>query len=429
MYYEPLSHKMRPTVIEEIVGQQHIIGPQSPLYKMIQNGHVPSLLFYGEPGTGKTSLAYAIAGSTKKDFYALNATTAGKKDVENVIEEARLTRNALLFLDEIHRFNKSQQDSLLKALEEGVFTLIGATTENPFHSVNGAIRSRCGQIKQLKPLSADDIKTLIRRALTDEVKGLGKLHIQMDERMIAAIADTTSDGRTALNLLEDIVMASDRDEDGKVLVKLETVEQCIENKGFTHDKKGDIYYSLLSSFQKSIRGSDVDAALHYLARLLEGGDLVAICRRLLVIGYEDIGLANPELSARVLPAIQTVERLGLPEARIPLAQITIELCLSAKSNSAYKALDAAIADVRKGKTGEIPMHLRDAHYQGANELGHGVGYKYPHDYPNGWVNQTYLPKELENVQYYQPKNAGEEKKLLLIHQRLEQLRKDNGKKV
>lgn len=429
MYYEPLSHKMRPTVIEEIVGQQHIIGPQSPLYKMIQNGHVPSLLFYGEPGTGKTSLAYAIAGSTKKDFYALNATTAGKKDVENVIEEARLTRNALLFLDEIHRFNKSQQDSLLKALEEGVFTLIGATTENPFHSVNGAIRSRCGQIKQLRPLSADDIKTLIRRALTDEVKGLGKLHIQMDERMIAAIADTTSDGRTALNLLEDIVMASDRDEDGKVLVKLETVEQCIENKGFTHDKKGDIYYSLLSSFQKSIRGSDVDAALHYLARLLEGGDLVAICRRLLVIGYEDIGLANPELSARVLPAIQTVERLGLPEARIPLAQITIELCLSAKSNSAYKALDAAIADVRKGKTGEIPMHLRDAHYQGANELGHGVGYKYPHDYPNGWVNQTYLPKELENVQYYQPKNAGEEKKLLLIHQRLEQLRKDNGKKV
>jgi len=427
MYYEPLSHKMRPTVIEEIVGQQHIIGPQSPLYKMIQNGHVPSLLFYGEPGTGKTSLAYAIAGSTKKDFYALNATTAGKKDVENVIEEARLTRNALLFLDEIHRFNKSQQDSLLKALEEGVFTLIGATTENPFHSVNGAIRSRCGQIKQLRPLSADDIKTLIRRALTDEVKGLGKLHIQMDERMIAAIADTTSDGRTALNLLEDIVMASDRDEDGKVLVKLETVEQCIENKGFTHDKKGDIYYSLLSSFQKSIRGSDVDAALHYLARLLEGGDLVAICRRLLVIGYEDIGLANPELSARVLPAIQTVERLGLPEARIPLAQITIELCLSAKSNSAYKALDAAIADVRKGKTGEIPMHLRDAHYQGANELGHGVGYKYPHDYPNGWVQQIYLPEELENVQYYQPKHAGEEKKLLLIHQRLEQLRKGNGK--
>lgn len=427
MYYEPLSHKMRPTVIEEIVGQQHIIGPQSPLYKMIQNGHVPSLLFYGEPGTGKTSLAYAIAGSTKKDFYALNATTAGKKDVESVIEEARLTRNALLFLDEIHRFNKSQQDSLLKALEEGIFVLIGATTENPFHSVNGAIRSRCGQIKQLKPLSSNDIVTLIKRALTDEVKGLGKHHIQMDEKMIEAIAETTSDGRTALNLLEDIVMASDRDDDGRVLVELATVEQCIENKGFTHDKKGDIYYSLLSSFQKSIRGSDVDAALHYLARLLEGGDLVAICRRLLVIGYEDIGLANPELSARVLPAIQTVERLGLPEARIPLAQITIELCLSAKSNSAYKALDAAIADVRKGKTGEIPMHLRDAHYQGANELGHGVGYKYPHDYPNGWVNQIYLPEELENVQYYQPKNAGEEKKLLLIHQRLDQLRKGNGK--
>ena len=426
MYYEPLSHRMRPTVIEEIVGQQHIIGPQSPLYKMIKNGHVPSLLFYGEPGTGKTSLAYAIAGSTKRDFYALNATTAGKKDVENIIEEARLTRNALLFLDEIHRFNKSQQDSLLKALEEGIFVLIGATTENPFHSVNSAIRSRCGQIKQLKPLRTEDIKILIERALHDEVKGLGKQKIEMSDEMIAAIANTTSDGRTALNLLEDIIMASDRDENNHIKVELSTVEQCIENKGFTHDKKGDIYYSLLSSFQKSIRGSDADAALHYLARLLEGGDLVAICRRLLVIGYEDIGLANPELSARVLPAIQTVERLGLPEARIPLAQITIELCLSAKSNSAYKALDAAIADVRKGKMGEIPTHLRDAHYQGAKELGHGVGYKYPHDYPNGWVNQTYMPKELENVHYYQPKNAGEEKKLALIHQRLEQLRKGSS---
>ncbi|MGM9928268.1 MAG: replication-associated recombination protein A [Bacillus sp. (in: firmicutes)] len=427
MYREPLSHKMRPTKIEEVVGQQHIIGPQSPLRKMIENGHVPSMLFYGEPGTGKTSLAYAIAGSTKKDFYALNATTAGKKDVENVIEEARLTRNAILFLDEIHRFNKSQQDSLLKALEEGIFVLIGATTENPFHSVNGAIRSRCGQIKQLKPLTPDDIKTLIQRALTDEVKGLGKLQVQMEDAMIEKIAETTSDGRTALNLLEDIVMASDRNDEGVWLVEKATVEQCIENKGFTHDKKGDIYYSLLSSFQKSIRGSDVNAALHYLARLIEGGDLVAISRRLLVIGYEDIGLANPELCARVLPAIQTVERLGLPEARIPLAQITVELCLSAKSNSAYKALDAAINDVRKGRVGEIPMHLRDAHYQGAKDLGHGVGYKYPHDYPNGWVQQTYLPQELEGVQYYQPKNAGEEKKFLLIHQRLENLRNKKEK--
>lgn len=423
MYQEPLSHRLRPTVIEDIVGQDHIIGPHSALYKMIQNGHVPSMLLYGEPGTGKTSLAYAIAGSTKRDFYALNATTCGKKDVESVIEEARLTRNALLFLDEIHRFNKSQQDSLLKALEEGVFVLIGATTENPFHSVNGAIRSRCGQIKQLKPLSAKAIKQLLQRAIQDADKGLGKMNIHIEDTLLDKIAATTTDGRTALNLIEDIVMASDRDEQGSVVVQEETVIQSIENKGFSHDKKGDMYYSLLSSFQKSIRGSDVDAALHYLARLLEGGDLIAICRRLLVIGYEDIGLANPELSSRVLPAVQTVERLGMPEARIPLANIVIELCLSAKSNSAYVALDAAIADVRKGRTGDIPDHLKDAHYQGAKELGHGIGYKYPHDYPNGWVKQQYLPNELAGTTYYQPKNAGEEKKLSLIHERLNDLRK------
>ncbi|MEH6942353.1 replication-associated recombination protein A [Bacillus sp. JJ722] len=427
MYHEPLSHRLRPSIIEEVVGQEHIIGPKSALYKMIKNGHVPSMLLYGEPGTGKTSLAYAIAGSTKRDFYALNATTCGKKDVENVIEEARLTRNALLFLDEIHRFNKSQQDSLLKALEEGVFVLIGATTENPFHSVNSAIRSRCGQIKQLQPLSAPAIKKLLERAVTDADKGLGKMNISIEEPLLDKIAATTSDGRTALNLLEDIVMASERSEDGAIVVEEDTVNQSIENKGFTHDNKGDIYYSLLSSFQKSIRGSDVNAALHYLARLLEGGDLVAICRRLLVIGYEDIGLANPDLCARVLPAIQTVERLGLPEARIPLANVVIELCLSAKSNSAYTALDAAIADIRKGRTGDIPSHLKDAHYQGAKELGHGIGYKYPHDYPNSWVYQEYLPKELQDTVYYQPKNAGEEKKLAMIHDRLNGLRNQSKK--
>ncbi len=425
MYHEPLSHRLRPSTIEEMVGQEHIIGPRSALYKMIQNGHVPSMLLYGEPGTGKTSLAYAIAGSTKKDFYALNATTAGKKDVEAVIEEARLTRNALLFLDEIHRFNKSQQDSLLKALEEGVFVLIGATTENPFHSVNGAIRSRCGQIKQLKPLTHQNIKDLLTKAITDEQKGLGKMNIRMDEALLDLIADTTTDGRTALNLLEDIVMASDRADDGSIVVDEETVKESIENKGFSHDRNGDMHYSLLSGLQKSIRGSDVNAALHYLARLIEGGDETAIGRRLLVIGYEDIGLANPELCARLLPAIQSVERLGFPEARIPLANITIEMCLSAKSNTAYKALDEAIADVRRGRTGDIPDHLKDAHYDGAKVLGHGKGYKYPHDYPNSWVHQQYMPKELEDTIYYKPKQSGEEKKLFLINQRLQDL-KNNG---
>lgn len=422
---EPLSYRMRPTNIDQVVGQDEIIGPHTALYKMIKNGHLPSILLYGPPGTGKTSLAFAIAGSTKKDFYAINATTAGKKDVESIIDESRLTRNAIIFVDEIHRFNRSQQDSLLKALEEGIFTLIGATTENPFHSVNNAIRSRCGQIKQLKPLSSSSIIVLLKNALRDESNGLGKLNINIDENLLTLIAQSTGDGRTALNILEDIVWASDKDTEQKIIITEEVVKQCIQNKGFAHDKKGDIYYDLLSGFQKSIRGSDVDAALYYLARLLEGGDLVSIARRLLVIAYEDIGLANPELCSRVLPAIEAVERLGLPEGRIPLSVITIELCLSAKSNTAYKALDEAIQKVTKGKTYSIPPHLRDAHYEGAVKLGHGVEYKYPHDYPNSWVDQDYLPTELKNTKFYEPKEAGEEKRLSLIHKRLQSLRKQN----
>jgi putative ATPase len=420
---EPLSHRMRPRTIVEVVGQEDIIGPKTSLYRMIQNGHVPSMILYGPPGTGKTSLAFAIAGTNKKDFYALSATTTGKKEMESAIEEAKLTRNAILFIDEIHLLNKTQQDFLLKTLEEGVFTLIGATTENPYHSVRGAILSRIGQIKQLKHLSSSAILQLLKRALDDKANGLGKIHINISDELLELIARTTGDGRSALNLLENIVWASEKDETNQIVVTENTVKECIQNKGFTHDNKGDIFYNLLSSFQKSIRGSDVDAALHYLARLLEGGDLVSICRRLLVIAYEDIGLANSELCARILPAIQSVERLGLPEGRIPLSVVTIELCLSAKSNSAYKALDKAIDDVKKGKTGEIPTHLRDTHYQGAAKLGH-VGYQYPHDYPNGWVNQEYLPTELKNSIYYEPKESGEEKRLSQIHQRLNSLKKN-----
>jgi len=415
---------MRPRVIEDVVGQDHIIGENSALYKMIKKGHVPSLLFYGPPGTGKTSLAFAIANSTKKDFFPLHANTAGKKDIEDVVAEANLTRNAILFIDEIHLLNKTQQDALLKAMEEGIFTLIGATTENPFHSVRGAIRSRIGQIKQLKQLTEKDILCLLERALTDKGEGLGKYEIKIAQEDLLSIAQATGDARSALNLLEDIFWTADEDENGVFVITSEMVKQCIENKGFQHDKKGDIYYDLLSSFQKSIRGSDVNAALYYLARLLEGGDLVAISRRLLVIGYEDIGLANPELSARVLTAIQTVERLGLPEGRIPLAVIVVELCLSAKSNSAYKALDKAIEVVQKGKPYDIPPHLKDAHYQGAKELGNGQGYLYPHNYPNGWVKQQYLPNELSNTEFYQPVISGEEKRLAQIYERLNELSKE-----
>lgn len=422
---EPLSYRMRPTKLSEFVGQSHIIGENTALYQMIQNGHVPSMLLYGAPGTGKTSLAFAISNEVKGDFYALNATTAGKKELEDLIERARLDERAILFIDEIHKFNRSQQDFLLKALEEGVFTLIGATTENPFHRVNPAIRSRCGQIKQLKNLEKQDILTILQRALTDKYRGLGQMSITISEKQLEQIASVTGDARSALNILEDAVYASKKYHVDEIIVEDEKIVECIENKGFFHDKDGDVYYALLSGLQKSIRGSDTDAALYYLARLLEGGDLTAITRRLLIIGYEDIGLANPKLCARVIQAVQTVEQIGLPEGRIPLAVITIELCLSAKSNSAYTALDAAIHEVKTGKNYDIPDHLKDNHYAGAKVLGHGDGYLYPHNYPNDWVYQEYLPKELQGKSYYQPKQNGEEVRLGKIYQRLQELKKQS----
>ncbi|GAA0457123.1 replication-associated recombination protein A [Alkalibacillus silvisoli] len=423
LFKEPLAYRMRPEAIEDVIGQDDVIGESTPLYKMIRQGHVPSMILYGDPGTGKTSLAFAIAGSTKQDFYAINATTSSKKEIEDIISKAKMTEGAILFIDEIHRFNKSQQDYLLKALEEGVITLIGATTENPYHSVNNAIRSRCGHIKQLSLLSPDSVLKLLNHALSDSYKGLGHLSIKIDDSMLEKIASVTGDARTALTLLEDIVFASDQNEEDVYVVDETTVDYCIKNKGFSHDKKGDIYYNLLSSFQKSIRGSDVNAALHYLARLIEGGDIEAITRRILVIAYEDIGLANPELCSRVLPAIESVERLGLPEGRIPLSVVTVELCLSPKSNTAYKALDQAIKHVQKGVTSDIPDHLKDTHYYGAKDLGHGLEYKYPHNYPGSWVYQEYLPEKLKDASYYTPKNIGEEKRLAQVYEKLNALKR------
>lgn len=423
-YHEPLAERMRPRTIDEIIGQDKAIGPKSTLYKMIQNGHTPSMILYGPPGTGKTSIAFAIANSSKLDFHPVHAATTGKKDLDDVIQNARLTRNVLLFVDEIHLLNKTQQDALLKALEDGTIILIGATTENPYHSVRGAILSRVGQIVQLSNLQPAAIKQLLKRAMTDESRGLGKYEMNLTEEQLDIISNTTGDARSALTLLESIMWGSDRDETGRFIVETETVKEIIESRGFLHDKKGDIYYDLLSAFQKSIRGSDVDAALYYLARLLEGGDLVAIARRLLVIGYEDIGLANPELAARVLPAIQTVERLGLLEGRIPLATITVELCLSPKSNTAYKALDAAIQYVQNERAHDIPGHLKDGHYEGAKKLGHGVSYLYPHDFPKGWVAQQYLPDELQGKSFYNGKQVGEEKRLAMTYEKLQQLKQN-----
>ncbi|RFU71619.1 replication-associated recombination protein A [Peribacillus saganii] len=423
---EPLAFRMRPTNIDEIVGQKEIIGKHTSLYKMIKNGYVPSMLLYGEPGIGKTSIAYAIAGTTKIPFFALNATTAGKKDVEAVVDETRLTGKVILFLDEIHRFNKAQQDYLLPHVERGDIILIGATTENPFHDVNPAIRSRCGQIKQLTRLPVDDIKELLTRALHDEKKGLGQENVQISDEQITKIAfGSNGDARKSLTLLESIIYSSSR-EGNIYVVEDETIDDMIGNVGVYGDKKGSNFYNLLSSLQKSIRGSDVDAALYYLAHLLETGDLTAVNRRLLVIAYEDIGLANTAVGNNVLAAVTASERLGLPEARIPLSVAVVEMCLSYKSNSAYKALDMAINDIRTGHVGDIPKHLRDGHYAGSKVLGH-VGYKYPHDYPigtfGGWVQQDYLPDNLKGTKYYRPIEAGEEKRLAAIYQKLEEFRK------
>lgn len=413
---------MRPQKLEEVAGQKDVIGKHTPLYKMIENGHVPSMLLYGEPGIGKTSLAYAIAGTSNLPFIALNATRSGKKDIEDVVAESRITGKVLLFLDEIHRFNKLQQDALLPHVESGAIVLIGATTENPFHDVNPAIRSRCGEIKQLKRLSSEDLLTLVQRALRDEHKGLGRLTIQISEEQQMKIADSANgDARKALTILESVVSASD-EEDGIIIVEDALLQNLVERIGVFGDKKGSHFYNLLSALQKSVRGSDVNAAMYYLAHLLENGDLVAVSRRLLVMAYEDIGIANPAVGAHVLASIQAAERLGLPEARIPLANAVVEMCLSEKSNSAYKAIDAAIAAIHAGKVGDIPSHLKDTHYAGAAALGH-EGYLYPHNTPigsfGGWVNQTYLPDNLIGTKFYEPVLAGEEKKLAGIYQKLE----------
>ncbi|KDA45368.1 replication-associated recombination protein A [Ligilactobacillus animalis] len=416
---KPLAYRMRPKKLEDIVGQQHLVAPGKILARMVSAKLLSSMILYGPPGTGKTSIASAIAGSTKYAFRMLNAATDSKKELEMVAEEAKISGTVILLLDEIHRLTKPKQDFLLPHLEKGSIILIGATTENPYITINPAIRSRT-QIFEVKPLTEADIGQAIDRALTDKENGLGEQNVVLTgEARLHLTRVTHGDLRSALNGLELAVMSTEPDDSGVLTIDLPTIEECVQRKALVQDKDGDAHYDVISAFQKSIRGSDTDAALHYMARLLEAGGLPSVIRRLLTIAYEDIGLANPNACAHAVQAITAAEKIGLPEARIPLAQAVIELCLSPKSNSAIMAIDAALADVRAGNYGDVPDHLRDAHYQGAKKLGRGIGYKYPHDYPHGWVKQQYLPDKLKTKHYYAPKeNSRYEKALQEQYERL-----------
>ncbi|WP_414046779.1 replication-associated recombination protein A [Macrococcus equi] len=394
---------MRPTTIDDVIGQQHLVGDHGIIRRMVNAKRLTSMILYGPPGVGKTSIAQAIAGSTSVKFRQLNAVTNTKKDMQLIAEEAKMSGQVILLLDEIHRLDKSKQDFLLPHLENGQIILIGATTSNPYHAINPAIRSRT-QIFELHALTEADIETAILRAINDTEKGFGNENIEIEEAALSHfIQSAHGDIRSSLNALELAILSSETK--NPVIITLQDAKDCLQKSSFQFDKDGDMHYDLMSAFQKSIRGSDVDAALHYLARLIEGGDLPTITRRLLVISYEDIGLASPSAGSRTLAAIESAERLGFPEARIPLAQAVIELCLSPKSNSGISAIDSALSDVRSGKIGAIPKHLKDAHYKGAKDLGNGTGYIYPHQSETGYIPQQYLPDTLKKKQYYIPKTT------------------------
>lgn len=419
MSIKPLAFRMRPRSIEEVIGQQHLVGEGKIIERMVKAKQLSSMILYGPPGVGKTSIASAIAGSTQFAFRTLNAVTNNKKDMEVVVAEAKMSGKVILLLDEVHRLDKAKQDFLLPYLENGMITLIGATTSNPFHAINPAIRSRC-QIFELKSLEIEDIITALDRALIDDNRGLGSYQTDVSSEALKHLATASNgDVRSALNALELAVISTTPDQNGTIHIDVDIAEECIQKKSFSHDKDGDAHYDVLSALQKSIRGSDVNAALHYLGRLIEAGDLVSIARRLVVIAYEDIGLASPQAGPRTLAAVEAAERLGFPEARIPLANSVVELCLSPKSNTAYLAIDAALADIRAGHSGDVPDHLKDGHYQGAKELGRSIGYLYPHDFDNGWVEQQYLPNKLLGKQYYKPKKSGKfEQALAAVYEKL-----------
>lgn len=412
----PLASRMRPVTLEEVAGQEHIIGKDKLLYRAIKADKLGSVIFYGPPGTGKTTLAKVIANTTSARFKQINATVAGKKDMEEVVKEAQqhlgmYGKKTILFVDEIHRFNKGQQDYLLPFVEDGTLILIGATTENPYFEVNSALLSR-SIVFELKPLEKEDICKILERAVSDCERGMGSYHAVLHEDAKSFLADIAGgDARAALNALELGILTTQKSEDGKIHIDLETASQCIQKRVIRYDKTGDNHYDTTSAFIKSMRGSDPDAAVFYLAKMLYAGeDIKFIARRIMICAAEDVGNADPQALQVTVAAAQAVERLGMPEAQIPLAQAVTYVASAPKSNAAYMAIAEAMEAVKNTKT-TVPVHLQDSHYKGAAKMGHGAGYKYAHDYPNHYVEQQYMPSELKGRVFYNPTENGYEQNI------------------
>ena len=409
----PLASRLRPTTLDEVVGQQHIIGKDKLLYRAIKADKLSSVIFYGPPGTGKTTLAKVIANTTSAEFTQINATVAGKKDMEEVVNKAKelkgmYQKRTILFIDEIHRFNKGQQDYLLPFVEDGTIILIGATTENPYFEVNGALLSR-SSVFELCPLSQEEVETLILRAVQGEKKGMGSYHAVIEEDALHFLADLAGgDARSALNAVELGILTTPRSEDGMIHITLDVASECIQKRVVRYDKTGDNHYDTISAFIKSMRGSDPDAAVYYLAKMLYAGeDIKFIARRIMICASEDVGNADPMALNVAVSAAQAVERIGMPEAQIILSQAVLYVATAPKSNSACNAVFAAMDNVKKYKT-TVPVHLQDAHYRGSAKLGHGIGYKYAHDYPNHYVKQQYLPDEIKDAVFYEASDNGYE---------------------
>lgn len=422
----PLAGRMRPATLDEVVGQEHIIGKDKLLYRAIKADKISSIIFYGPPGTGKTTLAKVIANTTKANFVQMNATTSGKKDMQEAVADAKESlgmyqKKTILFIDEIHRFNKAQQDYLLPFVEDGTIILIGATTENPYFEVNQALISR-SNVFELHSLDKEDIKKLIVRAITDDEKGMGIYGATITDDALDFLSDMAEgDARSALNAIELGILTTEPAEDGKIHIDIDVAQECIQRRVTKYDKDGDNHYDVISAFIKSMRGSDPDAAIYYLARMIDAGESVTfIARRIMICASEDVGNADPQALQVAVAASQAVERIGMPEARIILAQAVTYVASAPKSNAAYMAVDQALESVRNHKIGAVPNHLRDAHYKGAAKLGYGIGYKYAHDYPDHYVKQQYLPDELLGTTFYEPTENGYEKN---IKEYLERIRK------